>query len=67
MTNDQQRASVTELRRRQDPVIAEVVRLMEATDDTGRRKVLEGVKAVLAFYDPAERECRILRFPGPGT
>jgi hypothetical protein len=60
------KATVTVLKPRPDPAIAEVVRLMEETDEAGRVKVLEAVKAVLAFYDPPVREGRILQFRIPG-
>lgn len=47
--------AATQLPKRQDPAIAEVVRLMESTDDTGRAIVLSHVQAALDKYKPAKR------------
>lgn len=39
-----------------DPAIAEVIRLMEATDDIGRQLALGGVRAALAAHKPAKKQ-----------
>lgn len=47
---------VVELPRNMPPEIAEVVRMMEATDDAGRKQVLAVVSALLAAHRPVKKQ-----------
>ncbi|MDY0012839.1 MAG: hypothetical protein RBS40_08115 [Rhodocyclaceae bacterium] len=60
------RAAVVKLRRKQDPAIAEVVKLMESTDDLGKQRILGIVEGVLSGQATTQKEnAQILQFPGP--
>jgi hypothetical protein len=45
----------TKLTRKQDPLITEAIKLLEATDHTGRLLALNGIKFALRDYQPAAK------------